>query len=247
MLALTVLEGIGLVASVAGLIGIPLGILALRPRWRMRYTTTTVKLVEGLESKVDQLQVTFRGMPVNTVSVTTVLLWNAGTHPLTAKSWTDDTLHVDVVDGIELLNLTVVHQSTRANTVGINGTNEVEFEYLDSGHGAALQAVHTGTTNEDVRLGGRLKGAGVPVWTKPTREGLMVAGMIMAFATFFLALAVGDDYVNQLEKDGKGWLGNVLILLSLPTPFVLFWLAFRPFYHRVPKDLRGRLPAASTG
>jgi hypothetical protein len=211
-----------------------------RPRKtkRIRYVTHTVKLVEGLEAKVDDLKVLYKGSPVSTISVSTLVLWNSGTETIRDEDVTDDRLRVEVDEGVDLLSLKTTRQSHATNMFQTSG-NEVEFDYVDPGEGAVLQLIHTGTRGSETHLRGRLQGAGRPKRTNPTREWVALISMLLALGGFVLALSLGP-FVTKGHSALLGWMTGIGVFGACLLVAVLL---ANTFYRPGPRELRANLPA----
>jgi hypothetical protein len=66
------------------------------------------------------------------------------------------------MSGIDILDVKVVSSNNKANqftcTLAQDGDAEVDFEYLDRGHGAVIQVIHTGLSSDDITMVGQIKG-----------------------------------------------------------------------------------------
>lgn len=132
------------------------------PRWAIRNTT----LIEGYSSKLRDLEVFYKGDRVEDLSVCRIAFWNDGKATIDRQDIaTANPLRIASRDQARILDAKVLATNSRSSqfTASLPDTRTaahlLEFDYLDHGHGAVLQVVHTGTSEEDLEVVGDIKGS----------------------------------------------------------------------------------------
>lgn len=115
-------------------------------------------------SMIDGLEATYRGTRVDTLSVATLSLVNAGTVPLRASDIAErDPLRIEAREGVQLRRVQLVKYRNGANGFemqpAVSGDRAaIRFDYAARHEGAYFQVVHTGSCAEDIRCCGSLIG-----------------------------------------------------------------------------------------
>lgn len=131
------------------------------PCWAIRNTT----LVEGYGSKLEALTIQYKGDRVEDLSVSRIAFWNDGKATIDRRDIeTANPLRITSKGEARILDAKVLVTNSRSSEFGVSlrqdGTAaRLDFDYLDQGHGAVLQVVHTGTSFEDLDVVGDIKGA----------------------------------------------------------------------------------------
>ncbi len=168
---------VGLFGLAAALISIIVTVILARKYRKIKRPTYVVNgnnLLRDLSSSFSKLEVSYDGTKVQTVTVSTLTFWNAGSETMRREDIANkDKLRIILDDDVDLLDARVVHQTTEANQFEIH-RNEAEpntvfitFDYLDRDEGGVIQLVHTGRYFGSPCVLGRIMGAG-----KPTRRGV---------------------------------------------------------------------------
>jgi hypothetical protein len=131
------------------------------PCWAIRTRT----LVEERSSKFIGLEISYRGVPVETLSVSRALFWNNGAETINSVDITaGNPLRWKAKNGVKILDATLLSANNDANQFAepaVVNEDEVPilFDYIDRDQGALYQIVHTGTGNWSIALMGTIKGA----------------------------------------------------------------------------------------
>lgn len=141
---------------------------AARPTKQVSYTVWTENLVRKLSSWVSDLELRYRGEPIKAAPVSKVVIWNSGHRELKRDDVAPtDRLRVTVQQPVRILSISVIGASNAANNSRLqggasDGTQVVDFDYLNRNDGLAIQIVHTGTESSSLAIQGEIIG-GEPV------------------------------------------------------------------------------------
>lgn len=134
---------------------------AKMPCWAFRNAT----LIQGHSSRLTDLEVTFKGHRVETLSVGRFLFWNRGNETIDGQDIARvNPLRIVPAGGGQILDaklLTANNPSSQFSATLAPDGNAVTllFDYLDQAQGALLQIAHTGSAASGIALVGDIKGA----------------------------------------------------------------------------------------
>ena len=98
-----------------------------------------------------EASMSFAGTPVERLTTTTVVLWNAGTEVLRGEDIVQvDPIRVAVADGV-VLRHRIVGGTKKALGLNVDGTGarselQVRYDYLNAGDGVVIEVTHDGTS-----------------------------------------------------------------------------------------------------
>jgi hypothetical protein len=105
-------------------------------RKQIVYTSTRYSIVW---TRVEGLEVAYRGTPVEALIRLTIRLWNAGNEPITAADLpTKDPLRLAIHESWKVLKSEVTDQTRPANSASI-ADGVITFDYLNSGDGVVVE------------------------------------------------------------------------------------------------------------
>jgi hypothetical protein len=139
---------------------------------RLFYSLRGQNLVKGLVAQVTGLAMTHNGVPVDTVSSTWIAMWNGGTAPIPWSGVAPGAPPVlKVPDGTRILVAQLIGVSDVDEAIHLDKptTSEapLEFDYLEAGHGAVLQIIHTSPNWSSLTLEGKIVGSGAARMYRP--------------------------------------------------------------------------------
>ena len=236
--------GIVAIVGVVGTIGsIVLAVLFYklsRPPRLLAYATRTFRVVPQGRIKLQGLQITYYGYPVESLSVTRLAVWNAGNESIRRSDLASDRPVIYGGGGLKIFETAVIETSAAANNVGLTLVDHpvvgsaIGFDFLDPGDGAVFSVVHNGNNLTDIRLNGEIIGGriwrtvahgerpteggsqrwfGVSAWQRP-QEGGRSQLRVGAYAAAVMLLFSG--FVLVL---GSQWgVGLLLIVIGLIVP-----------------------------
>lgn len=130
------------------------------------YTVQSNNLVRDLVSRIDPLEMRYSGQQIENLTVTKLAFWNAGRDTIDNQDVASaDPLTVHVKEGYKILDTKILHEKNPTNQFSTTTSDDrsyftLQFDYVDKGEGVVIQFFHTGLSNEDIEIGGRIKGAG---------------------------------------------------------------------------------------
>jgi hypothetical protein len=254
----------GWVGTLVGGIGIGLAIFFY---WRSRIEGILALQHDGFrivggEHAVfpDDITIQFRGRPVPRVTVSRLFVWNAGKKTVRGADVVEaDPLRIELPVNGRLLSVSVpalTRPVTSFRAVGAPDSTEIQlqFDFLDPGDGAVIEAIHTGPVNRP-KLLGTVRGMphGIKDWGRGSSffsraprpfpssakprvvfSLAVLIGLSMAFIGLFrpdLAQSFPSLF-DSPAPDRQWWLVGVGVVYAVP-PLVVLWR----FRRRYPSAL----------
>ena len=204
-----------------------------RPSWSVH----TADLVTKRTADLQGLTVLFNGTLVSDLSVSRIVLFNAGADPIRRSDIAPAArLAIEVPSDVTMLDATLVSVNNSINQVEVQFdpiTNRalVEFDYLDKDEGAVFDVVHYGGTQPTASVTGVVIGAeplkhlSIDVPDPYNRRFGVGAGVVAVVALIYFAV--------QVYTHGWSW-GYLAILIFAAVPGLMFLSIFEV---SVPKGL----------
>lgn len=171
------------------------------------------------DAYAEHLAVHWKGEPVTQLTVTRMLIGNAGGESIRGGDIaTGDYVRVIPADGVRVLSCDVCESSTHAirayATVESDSHVRVGFEFLNSGDAMVLRVVHTGGY-QSLTLAGTVIGAGE---CKPSRDHLpkwLKKGFMLLALVGLVASGVSSHLMRQVtgREDVSVFIGSVVLML----------------------------------
>lgn len=242
---------VGVVGAISGIVLAVLFYKLSRPPRLLAYATRTFRVLPRARTKLQGLQITYYGYPVESLSVTRLAVWNAGNESIRRSHLpASDRPVIYAGSGMKILETSVIETSAAANNVGLTLVDHpivgfaIGFDFLDPGDGAVFSVVHDGKELTDIRLNGEIIGGriwrtvahgekpteggsqqwnGVSAWQRP-RSGRFES-RIGAYAAFVMLLLCG--FVLVLASQ---WgVGLLLIVIGLIVPIGVLLVSQRVY------------------
>ncbi|ENP7382201.1 hypothetical protein ACEC18_002765 [Vibrio parahaemolyticus] len=130
------------------------------------YTSSTI--IEGINLALEGLEVNFNGQQQERVTVTKLVLWNAGRETIDRNDIAErDKLRIIIPKGVTILDIAHVDSSVDSNEVRLgdviveNGGAHcsIDFDFLEHNEYVVIQIVHDGSSDEKFKVKGKIKGA----------------------------------------------------------------------------------------
>lgn len=128
--------------------------------------TSSTNVISNSMSEITSLEIFYKKERVTNLTKTKLVFWNAGKETLTQNDIpTSEPMTICVENGLKILNAKIIFVKNKSNQINIkkekNRDNKfyIEFEYIDRDEGAIIEIVHTGTSDSDVKIDGKFKGA----------------------------------------------------------------------------------------
>ena len=196
------------------------GKMIREPRWSI----ITANLIQNYDSKIADLKVLYKGGDIENLSISKIAIWNNGAMTI-LNTDIPQTHPLEIVgnENVRLLDVKLLAANNEANqfsaTMASGGQSVfLNFDYLDKAQGAVVQIIHTGTSSDDLKLTGAVKGAQLP--KKPTyvaRYGTSIKSDAVSAVQyskkiallFLIASAMGllvSIFFTSLKKQNLDWL-----------------------------------------
>lgn len=158
----------GWIGIIIGAIGIFLSIYFYLKSKRVKRPyclTFTHSITSASTVSVTDLEILYRGEPVQNLSVTKFVFWNAGSETINKSDVPDNTpFRIGVTGNSVLLNHSLEFLKNPSNSVTFleNDAGKsllVQFDYFDRNDGFVLELLHTANSDKSVEVVGIFKGA----------------------------------------------------------------------------------------
>jgi len=124
-------------------------------------------IVEGLHRSLDGIEVHYKGVAQERITISKVVFWNAGRetidgHDLVQK----DPLRILCPPDIDILDIQIVSDNAELNSIKLGEPIELDgdtsypisFEYLDHEEYFVIQLIHNGNSSDKFIVEGKIKG-----------------------------------------------------------------------------------------
>lgn len=255
-----------LVSFVLALVGIGLAIFFYYKSRRRRtpiYAVRSINLIENSIGKIGDIEISYARSKVENISIARVAFWNAGDETISASDTTPlSPVKISCTGETAFLGVEIVYQKNVANNfrlVPIEDPSDkmmhlqnellIGFDYFDRNEGIILQIFHTGTTGNEIRIEGVIKGGdsikrlGSPLFHKlrpspsffeklKLKHRKLLLGIVLLVTPVLVAIA-------EFFPSPNGESYKVYLLIKYVFIFamgLLYWsLAFSVLRRRVPK------------
>ncbi|NPE27789.1 hypothetical protein HNV12_07395 [Methanococcoides sp. SA1] len=133
------------------------------------YFKKSTNVIRDLTDKYQKLNITYDGNPIKTMTVTKVYFWNAGKGTILNEHIVPkDPLCIEVKDGCQILDkrIACLEENDFKLTENINENSfNFRFNHIEMNQGAIFKILHTGMSNRDIQLKGKIIGSGEPVYS----------------------------------------------------------------------------------
>jgi len=208
------------------------------------YAVRSYRIIGDLIKDVDLLKIYYSGEAIENLTATKIAFWNAGNDTLNWEDISKSTsLSINVGEGYKILDAKILKVIEPANQFMIYIAEDkshinMHFEYLDKDQGAIIQLLHTGISENDVKILGKIKGVGEPKQIKYTgRSRDCLPSTVLIFWLGFPILPMiigiinGNLFVENIFEDVINtalflmmWWGLLYFILKtmLPKGFKIF-------------------------
>ncbi len=128
------------------------------------YAIRTNNLIRGYGKEYSRLTVSYGGEEVENLSVAKVIFWNSGRETIRNTDIPNgDRVRIEAATDFRILDAKILGTSHPSNGANLVEASEkkimLEFEYFDFDEGVVIQVIHTGTSEDDIKVLGKLVGA----------------------------------------------------------------------------------------
>lgn len=130
---------------------------------RLYWSINNTNIFKDHSSMLSDLDIKYKGEAVQNLSVSKIMVWNAGTETIDNRDISSiEPLRLVAKQDVKLLDFSMIQVNSKTSQFALAPTTAAEinltFEYLDSLQGAVIQVVHSGTKENDLELRGAVKG-----------------------------------------------------------------------------------------
>ncbi len=243
--------------AIGGVISLIIGWILLLPTLRSKtlaWTMSSRNIVKDFSSELEGLEIRYRGEEVNNVSTAKVAVWNDGKETIRR----DDIIEANpprltALGDVRFLYAALIDHNNDESEFAIDVSPDdksvaIGWYYLDPRHGAVIQIVHTGVSDEDLTLEGKTIGGkivrkpfGVPPDTIP-RPPLLERRigkrryilLVIVGNVFFVAVTMAQFHPLL---DLEGWFLWVAVVWTILGVLLLVILLRYLLRSDVPEDL----------
>jgi len=162
---------------------------------RLGYCSKSTSFVRDYQTKIPELELSYKGIKVRNITLTRFVVWNSGVETVhktdIAKA---DPLRLTVADASAILNSEIVPPVRESNVVRLQSTAdrqtlELSFDFLDKEDGVVFDVLHTGRAG-DVSLSGTIKGARQLKYYHKVRVPLSQSQRLWIWAALLILVAL---------------------------------------------------------
>ena len=134
------------------------------PSWAIR----SHNLIRGQGTRWPNLSVLYRDAAVENLTLSRVLFWNRGAETINQDDMAPgDPLRIETANDAAMLEASIFQTNNAPSQFEVEADRggqvaKLSFDYLDRNHGAVLQIIHSGTSSDDLKVRGAIKGSGSP-------------------------------------------------------------------------------------
>jgi len=198
-----------ILSLLVGIVGIVLAIVFYIRSRRVKQPLYTIRSVNLLRApKLEVLDIRYANEPIVSLTATKIAFWNGGRETITRDDIAAaDPLEVTMQRGVKALDAQILHCINPANRFETSVRPDASgalmaFDFLDRGEGAVVQLLHTGSSSDDIKIRGTIKGAGRPRQRHTLRFRIVAVDLPVAIG--FLAGILGSLMIflgrNQAHK-----------------------------------------------
>jgi hypothetical protein len=161
--------GLAILSFIVAVISLILACIFYKKSRKIKFPCYTVKshnLIKDFINEIDALQIIYAGSPIKNFTISRIVFWNAGNDTINKNDIVDaDPIAIYAKNNNKLLRATIIkciEGSNKFKLGEIYNDNKlnIDFDYIDENNGIAIQVFHTGKTDSDIEVCGKIKGVG---------------------------------------------------------------------------------------
>lgn len=131
------------------------------------FDTSSNTIIEGLNKALEGLEIQYKGVSQERITITKVAFWNDGRETIDNKDLVQkDPLRLNCPKNIEILDIQVISDNSELNSIVVGSVvtkNDMvfyplTFDYLDNDEYFIIQIIHNGSASEIFSIEGKIKG-----------------------------------------------------------------------------------------
>jgi hypothetical protein len=161
------------------------------------YNINSYNVITDFVNMFDSLEILYSGQAVKNLTVSKIVFWNAGRETIDMADIVEaDPIMILVNKGHKILDEKIIAMNNETNNFSLTKSDDyskvnIKFDYIDKNDGAVIQIIHTGKSNKNIEIRGRVKGVGK---IKPTKVNF-ISNKLDLLAVFILGLLAGVVYL----------------------------------------------------
>jgi hypothetical protein len=190
---------LGVLSFIAAIISIFLALIFYKYGKAIKKPNYTIKnhnLIKDFVNKIDLLDIKYSGKPIKNFTISRIAFWNAGNETIDADDVVNaDPIIIHVKNNNKILDANIIALNNLSNCFSLSDVYDeckikINFDYIDKDNGVAIQVYHTGSSDEDIEVSGRIKGVGRPhfVSLKVSLKDTLKLAIICLLITSFLSI-----------------------------------------------------------
>ena len=162
---------IGILSFIAAIISIILAIIFYKYSRKLKkpyYTISSHNLIKDFVSKINSLDIKYSGKPIKNFTISKIAFWNSGNETIDKDDIVNaDPIIIHVKNDGKILEAKIIASNNESNCFSLTDVYDdckinMNFDYIDKDDGVGIQVYHTGSSNKDIEVCGRIKGVGKP-------------------------------------------------------------------------------------
>lgn len=191
------------------------------------YAVKSYNIIKDLDSTIDLLEVLYSGKRIENFTATKIAFWNAGNDTINSDDITStNPLTINITEGYKILNAKILQVIEPANQFEIDIIDDmsigIHFDYLDKNQGAIIQLLHTGKSEKDIEIKGKIKGVGEPIRksARISHDSISLFNLVIIYGfSIFLFLLLINMIFNILIEFMNG---NIADIYEIIFGIILF-------------------------
>jgi hypothetical protein len=226
---------------------------------------TTLEVVKSGCRVLPDLNVLYKGMPLENMTISKYAIWNSGNEVL---NWTDIAeacpLQIVCNDNVKILDIRIISQSDETNKFKIKVKNEhcigILFDYVEPKGGIVIQIMHTGEDN-DINLECKIKGGKTlknvtysntsKIYKNLSVKVVWLISLLMSAISLTIITLGKLDIIPIIQIDYMLWnsdmfifyISRIILTIIMGILFVIFiFIICDHFdYKSVPDNMKGKI------
>lgn len=187
------------------------------------YAIRSQNIVRDLVSRIDLLEMLYDGKRIENLTATKIAFWNAGNDIIDKNDIVNNCpLTVNVEKGYKILDVKTFNND-KGNQFSIKLSDDrshidISFEYLAKNEGEIIQLLHTGKSEQDIKIDGRMKYSSKPPMLTNATNTInsplkIILGVCFGLPIYLIVEIVSNGIIRPTIYD----------IMGMAFLFILFW------------------------
>lgn len=173
------------------------------------YAIRSNNIIKDFVSKFEALEMRYAGQVIKNLTVSKIAFWNTGGETIDK----DDIIRADPIvisikNDFKILDFKIIAMDNKTNNFQLARNEDqsnvnINFDYIDKNDGIVIQLIHTGYSNNDIDIHGRLKGAGEIIFTdlRLLPKRLQMFEAVIWTLSLFIILTIFYSLITFIDKN----------------------------------------------